>query len=145
MGSRFSTRRAFLPILVLAGFTLVQAAGISQTESGGARQTARPGTPAGRTEARQDDAELRRLVRSLRHFRSIGDRESAARIFAQIFPTEAAVDPSVAAKTAASPLSNRIEAAFRKRQGGRRKRSRQPCLRLPGAREEPLRRHASFG
>ena len=111
MGSRFSMRRAFLPILVLAGFTLVQSAGISQTKSGGARQFARPGTPAGQTEARQDDAELRRLVRSLRHFRSIGDRESAARIFAQIFPMEAVVDPSAAAKTAASPLSNRIEAA----------------------------------
>ncbi len=109
MGSRFSTRRAFLPTLVLAGFTLVQAAGIPQAESGGARQTARPGTPAGRTEARQDDADLRRLVQSLKHFRSIGDRESAARVFAQIFPKDSVVDPSVAAKTAASPLSNRIE------------------------------------
>ena len=109
MGSRFSTRRAFLPILVLAGYALVQAAGIPRTESGGARQTARPDTPAGRTEARQDDAELRRLVRSLRHFRSIGDREGASRIFALIFPTESVGDPSVAAKTAASPLSNRIE------------------------------------
>jgi hypothetical protein len=109
MGSRFSTRRAFLPILILAGFTLAQAAGISQTERGGARQIARPGTPAGRTEARQDDAELRRLVRSLKYFRSIGDRESAARIFARIFPMDAVVDPSVAAKTAASSLSNRIE------------------------------------
>ncbi len=112
MGSRFSTRRAFLPILVLAGFTLVQAAGISQTERGGARQTVRPGTLAGRTEARQDDAEIRPLVRSLRHFRSIGDRESAARIFAQLFPTDAALDPSVAAKTAASPLSYRIADAY---------------------------------
>ncbi len=109
MGSRFSTKRAFLPILVLAGFTLVQAAGIPQTGGAGARQVAKPDPATNRNEARQDDAELRRLVRSLRHFRSIGDRESAARIFARIFPMDSVVDPSVAAKTAASPLSNRIE------------------------------------
>ena len=43
MGSRFSTRRAFLPILVLAGFTLVQAAGIPRRKEAGRASPCGPG------------------------------------------------------------------------------------------------------
>ena len=57
-----------------------------------------PGRSASQSDTRDEDSVVRRLGLRLKHFRSIGDLESAARIFAQLFPTDAADDPAIAAQ-----------------------------------------------
>ena len=52
-----------------------------------------------------------RLGLRLKYYRTIGDLENARRLFLQLFPAEAALDPETAAKSAGAPLSNRIETA----------------------------------
>ena len=102
MGNRFSTRRAFLPILVLAGFALVQTTGRTQEVSRRALKDASQVSAAREADPRGEEAGLRRLAQRLIHFREIGDLESAARVFGRLFPSDAAGDPVAASKTGAA-------------------------------------------
>jgi len=111
MGVIFSKRRVFLSILVLAGSTAFLAPGRTQDRprTGGTGERGPAVLQAG---ARGADAEIRRLGAQLRHFRSTGDLENAARIFGQLFAIESAADPAAELKTAASARSNRVDGAI---------------------------------
>ena len=111
MGDRFSKKGALLSILLMAVFALLQATGQTQDRVGKARTIPPPGRSASQSDTRDEDSVVHRLGLRLKHVRSIGDLESAARIFAQLFPTDAVDDPAIAAKTAAASLSSQIEGA----------------------------------
>lgn len=112
MGDRFSTRRIWLPVLIAAGFALLQTTGQSQDGTGKSGPARTTKSPVVRPDVRgDDDAGLRRLGAELKHFRSIGDAANAARVFAAMFPLEAVIDPAAALKTGASARSNRVEGA----------------------------------
>jgi hypothetical protein len=102
MGDRTSDKRPFLPVLALAGFTLFQTTGLAQ-DIQGKGATAVPRTVVTRSGLDPDDPGIRRMTAQLRFFRSIGDLETAARLFAQLFPPEAAADPAAEFKKAAAP------------------------------------------
>ncbi|MGZ5467705.1 MAG: BACON domain-containing protein [Candidatus Aminicenantales bacterium] len=109
MGDRFSTRRTWLPILIAAGFVLVQTTGLTQDRAGKAGPPELTKAPISRPDVRGDDEGLRRLGAELKHFRTIGDLASAAKVFAQMFPPDAVPDPAAALKIGASARSNRVE------------------------------------
>ncbi len=104
-----SRRGAFLPILVLAGFTLIQSAGRAQDVSRRAGEDASQVRTADRSDPRGEEASLRRLAQRLKHFRAIGDVEGAAQIFEQLFPPEPAGSPGAALKTGGVLPSSRID------------------------------------
>ena len=110
MGDRLSRKRNLLPILIAAGFALLQTTGRTQDGTGksGPAQIAK--SAAARPDVREDDDPgLRRLGAELKHFRSIGDAASAAKVFARMFPLVPVVDPAAALKIGASARSNRVE------------------------------------
>ena len=112
MGDRFPTRRIWLPILIAAGFALLQTAGRTQDRTGESGPAQIGKAPAARPDVRKDDdAGLRRLSAELKHLRSIGDAANAAKVFAQIFSLEAVPDPAAALKIGASARSNRVDGA----------------------------------
>ncbi|MGZ5487525.1 MAG: sialidase family protein, partial [Candidatus Aminicenantales bacterium] len=111
MGDRFSTRRTWLPILIAAGFVLVQTTGRTQDRAGKAGPPELTKAPISRPDVRGEDEGLRRLGAELKHFRTIGDLASAAKVFAQMFPPDAVPDPAAALKIGASARSNRVEGA----------------------------------
>jgi len=101
----------FLSILVLAGSAALLMPGRTQDRprTGG---TGERGPAVLQTGPRSADAEIRRLGAQLRHFRSTGDLESAARIFGQLFAIDSAADPAAELKAAASARSNRVDGAI---------------------------------
>ncbi len=111
MGDIFSKRRVFLSILALAGFAAFLTPGRTQDRHrpGGAEERGSAVLQAG---PRSADPEIRRLGALLRRYRSIGDLESAARIFGQLFDVESAADPAAELKTAASGRSSRADGAI---------------------------------
>ncbi len=104
MRDRSFRQRAFFPILVLAGFALVQTTGRTQEVSRRAVKNASQVRAVREADPRGEEAGLRRLARRLMHFRSIGDLESAARVFDRLFPSDAAGDPVVAFRRPAPPF-----------------------------------------
>jgi len=107
MRERSFRQRAFLPILVLAGFALFQTTGRTQEVSRRALKDAAQVKAAREADPRGDEAGLSRLAQRLIHFRAIGDLESAARVFGRLFPSDAAGDPATASKTGAALPSDR--------------------------------------
>ncbi|RPJ01916.1 MAG: hypothetical protein EHM31_04545, partial [Candidatus Aminicenantes bacterium] len=107
MRERSFRHGAFLPILALAGFALVQTTGRTQEVSRRAVKDASQVRAAGEADPRGEEAGLRRLAQRLIHFRAIGDLESAARVFGRLFPSDAAGDPVSASKTGAALSSDR--------------------------------------
>ncbi len=111
MGDRFSTRRTWLPILIAAGFVLVQTTGRTQDRAGKAGPPELTKAPISRPDVRGEDEGLRRLGAELKRFRTIGDLANAAKVFAQMFPPDAVPAPAAALKLGASARSNRVEGA----------------------------------
>ncbi len=112
MGHRFPTGRIWLPILIAAGFALLQTTGRTQDRTGESGPAQIGKSPVARPDVREDDdAGLRRLSAELKHLRSIGDAANAAKVFAQIFSLAAVTDPAAALKMGASARSNRVEGA----------------------------------
>jgi hypothetical protein len=114
MGNRCSMTRGLLPVLALAGVALLQTSGRTQDIPGRTGQSASTKRPAGQTGGRLEleNTAIGRLSRQLRHFRSTGDLESAARVFDQLFPKEPVPDPVWALKNAAAvpPSSDEVMA-----------------------------------
>ncbi len=109
MRDRSFRQRAFLPILVLAGFALVQTTGRTQEVSRRPGKDASQVRGARESDPRGEEAGLRRLAQRLIQFRAIGDLESAARVFGRLFPSDAAGDPVTASKTGAALPPDRTD------------------------------------
>jgi hypothetical protein len=109
----FSLRRRIFGSLALAAmFVLIQTSPRAQETAGGAGKIASPEKPAVQSPATGDDLSLSRLIRQLTRYRKAGNAESAARIFAELFPSEPAGDPVYGLKTSASlPADSLVGAA----------------------------------
>jgi spore coat protein U-like protein len=98
-GIRLFGRGTVLPALILSALALIQAP--IQTQE-------RAPDPDRRMVERTDRA-IDHAVLRLKHFRAVGDLESAGRLFDLLFPPGQEGDVDAAAKTADEPLSNRLE------------------------------------
>ncbi|MFO7732809.1 MAG: hypothetical protein R6X21_04080, partial [Candidatus Aminicenantes bacterium] len=92
-------RVAVLPALILSALALIQAP----------IQTQERGPDPDRRMVERTDMAIDHAVLRLKHFRAVGDLESAGRLFALLFPPGQGGDVDAAAKTADEPLSNRLE------------------------------------
>jgi len=110
MGDRSSRKRAFFPILVMAGWALLQASVPAQEALNRTARNPVPERPDGSAVAQPETAGAAHLSRQLKYFRTIGDLERAASIFDQIFHPGSGADPSSVLKIS-STLPSNVEGA----------------------------------
>ena len=109
MGDHSSAKKALLFVLVTAGFAIFQTTGRTQDRASQPGPAPDPRSSVRQTDRREENSGIRRLGAQLKHFRSIGDLENAARIFGQLFPEEDADDPATVLKAAAAVPSSPID------------------------------------
>jgi hypothetical protein len=104
MGISFRRNAIALTVLLLAGLWSSRSPAQTQDRAGKARLGETSQSPKKPMDSERADA--LRLSRQLRHFRTIGDFESAAGIFERLFPPEPAGDPVFALKTTGTPSTD---------------------------------------
>jgi hypothetical protein len=102
MGGCSSRKRALLPILVMAGFAIMQLSGQTQETLSRTGKGPIPERPDGPGVAGPEGGGAAQLIRQLKYFRTVGDFEHAARIFDQLFPPESGADPASILKISAA-------------------------------------------